>query len=218
MTVVFRPETVTALPVHEAPLVRATAQSLAGYGAIVEDYRSHPVEIVTWPAPGWRAVDAGTGNEGGTTEGVFESWWSGDVLYGRNNAVQDTAINHYLLGWSRPPAEAVDGTASIERKHVLLWHANYHPDGGQLFYPLDGQPFVLPLALPGDDVKPENFVGFYCDGSFGVYIHPGIWHEGVFPVTDAGRFFDKQGKVHARISCDFAREFGCYLAVPLHLP
>jgi hypothetical protein len=40
-------------------------------------------------------------------------------------------------------------------------------------------------------------------------------HEGVFPVTATGRFFDKQGKVHARVSCDLAREHGVLLAVPL---
>jgi ureidoglycolate lyase len=34
-------------------------------------------------------------------------------------------------------------------------------------------------------------------------------------VSPTGRFFDKQGKVHARVSCDLAREFGMLLAVPL---
>ena len=71
------------------------------------------------------------------------------------------------------------------------------------------------FTLPGDDLKPETFKAFWSDGSFGIYIHPGIWHEGVFPVTPTGRFFDKQGKVHARVSCDLAREFGLLLGVPL---
>jgi hypothetical protein len=218
MSVIFRPETAARRPVHQVPLIPATAESLAGYGSIVTDYRTFPLEIVTWPAPGWRPVDDGTGNEGGTTEGVFDCWWSGDVLHGRNNAVKDTAINHYLLGWSRQPDEASEEVQTVARDQVLLWHANYHPDGGQFFYPLDGQPFVVPAALPGDDVKPEDFVAFYSDGSFGIYIHPGIWHEGVFTASDKGQFFDKQGKVHARISCDFVKEFGCYLSVPLRLP
>ena len=69
--------------------------------------------------------------------------------------------------------------------------------------------------VAGQDVKPEDFVAFWSDGTFGIYIHPGIWHEGVFPVTPGGRFFDKQGKVHARISCDLAREFGVLLGVQL---
>ena len=76
----------------------------------------------------------------------------------------------------------------------MLWHANYHPDGGQLFFPLDARPFLVPLALPGDDVTPERFVCFRFDGSQGLYIHPDIWHEGVFGCAGTQRFFDKQGR------------------------
>jgi ureidoglycolate lyase len=100
---------------------------------------------------------------------------------------------------------------------VLLWHLNYHPDGGQLFYPLEKRPFVVPVALPGDDLKPEDVVALWCDGSKGLYINPGIWHEGIFPVEDNQRFLDRQGRVHARVSCDLGEEFGVYLSVPLKL-
>ena len=94
---------------------------------------------------------------------------------------------------------------------MLLWHANYHPDGGQLFFPLDAEPFYVPLALPGDDVTPERFVCFRFDGSQGLYIHPDIWHGACSALAGKRRFFDKQGAVHARVSVDFAREFGCLL-------
>ena len=213
---VFRtPEVVpSGLPAYEPRLVRATAESLAGYGAIVTDPDNQKVEIVRWPAQGWRPVDPDTGDEAGTTEGVFSFWWQGEVLYGRNEAVDD----EYLLGWSKDPAHASETAASPDRSQVLIWHVNYHPDGGQMFYPLDGQPFVVPLAMPGDDVKPQDFVAFYFDGSFGVCIHPNIWHEGVFPLSERARFFDRQGKVHARVSCNFPREFGCLLSVPLRAP
>ena len=69
----------------------------------------------------------------------------------------------------------------------------------------------MPLALPGDDVQPEHFVCFRFDGSRGLYIHPNIWHEGVFTMSGTQRFHDEQGAVHARVSIDFAREFGCLL-------
>ena len=62
--------------------------------------------------------------------------------------------------------------------------------------------------LPGDDVRPEHFKAFWFDGSKGLYIHPNVWHEAVFPVGETGRFFDRQGKVHARINCEIAEEFG----------
>ncbi len=76
---------------------------------------------------------------------------------------------------------------------------------------------MIPAALPGDDLTPDKVVAFWCDGSRGLYIHPNIWHEGIFPVTVAQRFLARQGRVHARVSCDIGEEFGVYLAVPLPL-
>ncbi len=73
----------------------------------------------------------------------------------------------------------------------------------------------MPVALPGDDLKPDDIVAFWCDGTKGIYIHPNIWHEGVFPAGDRLRFLDRQGRVHARVSCDIGKEFGVYLSVPL---
>jgi hypothetical protein len=209
------PDIPDALPWHEVPVVRATPESLKGYGTLVDDYRNYPIEIVTWPVAGWRRCDPGTGNEGGTTRGIFDFWWEGDTLFGRNQAV---AANHYLLGWSCNPGEARRAGNPGDRSRILLWHANYHPDGGQLFFPLDGQPFLAPLALPGDDVKPEHFVAFYVDGGKGLYLHPNVWHEAVFPLAERASFYDEQGKVHARVSCNLAREFGVLLSVPLRAP
>ena len=200
-----------SLPLIEVPLIEATPESTRGYGYLVDDPEAVDIEIVRWPAQGWRAVDEGTGDQGGTVEGVFHVSWTGDVLMGRNEAVQ----GHYVLGWSRDPQHASIKAATARRDRVLLWHMNYHPDGGQLFYPLDRRPFVVPLALPGDDLTPEAVVAFWCDGGKGLYIHPSIWHEGIFPVEDEQRFLDRQGRVHARVSCDIGEEFGVYLSVPL---
>ena len=188
------------------PVVVATAESLAGYGRLVDDPAQCAIEIVRWPAQGHRPIDADTGDQGGTTEGVFVSEWQGDILYGRNDAVG----GHYVLAYATTPEAARTGHAEAPRR-MLLWHANYHPDGGQLFFPLDREPFYVPLALPGDDVTPQRFVCFRFDGSRGLYIHPNIWHEGVFGLRGTQRFFDRQGAVHARVSVDFAREFGCLL-------
>ena len=192
--------------IRSMPVIDATKESLTGYGYLVEDPDACSVEIVRWPAQGWRQVDPDTGDEGGTREGVFESYWRGDILYGRNTAVD----GHYIIGYSQPPGKARDDHERAPSR-VLLWHANYHPDGGQMFFPLDAGPFVVPLALPGDDVHPDNFVCFRFERSQGLYIHPNIWHEGVFPLKGAQRFLDRQGAVHARVSVDFAKEFGCLL-------
>ena len=204
------PDLPTDLQRVRIPIIEATPTALEGYGCLVDDPDKFDIEIVRWPAQGWRPVDEDSGDEGGTTAGTFVSEWKGDILYGRNEAVG----GHYILGYAAAP-EVADESHSRDPQQVLLWHANYHPDGGQLFYPLDKRPFIVPLALPGDDVKPEDFVCFRCRGEQGLYIHPDIWHDGVFAVNGSQRFFDRQGAVHARVSIDFAREFGCLLEVEL---
>jgi hypothetical protein len=188
------------------PVVEATASVLQGYGHLVDDPSECRIEIVRWPSLGSRPVDAGTGDQGGTTEGVFVSEWRGDILFGRNEAVG----GHYILAYAQPPELAREDHAERPQR-MMLWHANYHPDGGQLFFPLDRRPFCVPLALPGDDITPQKFVCFRFSGHQGLYIHPNVWHEGVFGFSGTQRFFDKQGAVHARVSVDFAREFGCLI-------
>lgn len=206
----LNPKLPAGLPTVDMPVVDATEANLAGYGHLVNDPALCPVEIVRWPTLGTRPVDEDTGDEAGTTEGVFVSAWKGDILYGQNEAVG----GHYILAYATDPAQAREDH-DRDPAQMLLWHANYHPDGGQLFFPLDKKPFYVPLALPGDDIAPERFVCFRFTGEMGLYIHPGIWHEGVFTARGKQRFFDKQGAVHARVSVDFAREFSCLLGARL---
>ena len=208
----FDPSDKPALPLHHVPLIVAKDESVRGYGALVEHPDDIEIEIVRWPATGWRQVDEDSGNEAGWVEGIFHGEWQGDVLFGRNDAVS----GHYVLGWSTTdPAASRTDWQTAGREKVVLWHLNYHPDGGQLFFPKDKGPFVVPVALPGDGLAVEQVIAFWCDGSRGLYIHPGIWHDGIFPVSDQQRFLDRQGRVHARVSCDLASEFGLYLCVPL---
>jgi hypothetical protein len=192
------------------PIVEASEKTLEGYGYLVEKPEEAIIEIVQWPAKSWRNVDPDTGDEGGTTEGIFAAEWKGDVLYGSNEAVS----RNYTLGYRVNPENA-DESHQRPPERLMIWHANYHPDGGQLFYPLEKKPFLCPLALPGDDIQPKDFLCFRFDGNHGLYIHPDIWHEGIFPYEGKQRFFDKQGAIHARVSMDFAREFGCLLEIPL---
>ncbi len=208
----FDPADKPSLPLHQVPLVEATDDIVRGYGYLVEDPDDIDIEIVRWPATGWRKVDEDSGDEAGWVEGIFHGEWQGDVLYGRNEAVS----GHYVLGWSTTDPQLASTTQqTAPRDQVLLWHMNYHPDGGQLFFPQDRSAFVVPVALPGDDLAVEQVIALWCDGSRGLYIHPGIWHEGIFPAAQRQRFLDRQGRVHARVSCDLAAEFGVYLSVPL---
>lgn len=196
----------------KVPLVQATESSLKGFGQLVskEEYEHFPVEIVQWPASGWREIDEGTGDEAGTVSGDFEFFWEGDLFRGKNHAVG----SEYLFGWSKLP-ELADPASTEKPKEVLLWHANYHPDGGQLFFPLDGKPFITALALPGDEARPEDFVAFKVTDGMGLYIHPNVWHEAIVPLGKKAVFYDEQGAIHARVSIHFPKEFGVLLSVPL---
>jgi ureidoglycolate lyase len=153
------PKIPPGLRIVDVPLVRATDDSTRGYGEIPRT-KDHRIEIVPWPLQGHRKLDAGTGIEGGTTEGVFACEWRNNQLLGRNEAVG----GHYVIGFRERPEQAAAGVA-LSGDRVLLWHCNYHPDGGQLFWPLDGKPFVVPVARPGDDLKAEDFVALWSDGS-----------------------------------------------------
>jgi hypothetical protein len=45
-----------------------------------------------------------------------------------------------------------------------------------------------------------------------------VWHGAVVPLDEEAEFLDRQGRVHARVSVDFVKEFGCYLAAPMRGP
>jgi hypothetical protein len=126
------------------PVVDATPIMLDGFGRLMADPSECPIGIVQWPAVGSRPIDPGTGDEAGTTEVTFVSEWRGDILYGRNEAVG----GNYVLPYASEPEAVRDDNANAPER-MLLWHANCHPDGGQLFFPLDHRPFYVPLALPG---------------------------------------------------------------------
>ena len=199
----------------EIPLIEATNESLKGYGYLIDSYENSDIEIVTWPKQGWREIDEGTGNEGGATEGSFDTWWNGSTLYGQNNAVQHNSAyeedGKYILGHSHHPDTLIEDQNYKIPSEMYIWHINYHPDGGQLFFPTKPGVFISPLALPGDDIKIKDFKAFYFDGSKGLYIHPNIWHEGVFPIQQKSSFMGRQGKVHARVSVDLKKEFNKYM-------
>ena len=50
--------------VHTTPLIVARDESLKGYGCLVETPTTFPIEIVRWPAQGWRPVDNDSGRPG----------------------------------------------------------------------------------------------------------------------------------------------------------
>jgi ureidoglycolate lyase len=84
--------TIGVRELHQMELVTATEENLKGYGCLVDDPETFPIEIVRWPAQGWRPIDLNSGDQGGVIDGIFEFWWKGETLYARNNAVGDSYI------------------------------------------------------------------------------------------------------------------------------
>ena len=234
-----------AARVFDVPLVRATAENLRGFGRPVRDFARERLDITPWPlagAGGWRKLVAGTGDEGGFVEDVFRNELdaSGSVQLSVNVGLK----RRYVIGWfGSDPAEAAERSRiaaaaaggaeasaepgpAVDRSSILTHEANYHPDGGQIIASRDGAPIVLLLAPRGDDVQPASFRAFLVDpafdGTVGVHIDAGTWHQPAFPVHEgagargaAPTLDNRQGRVHACVSCDFVREFGGYLRVPL---
>ena len=104
--------------------------------------------------------------------GEFELWWEGDYYRGRNKAVS-TTNNTYLAAFGLHPDQGVsqkpspklwspsEQNKSPSTEEVFLWMSDYHPDGGQLFWPLDppDAPFVVCLGknTHGDDVRSAHY-------------------------------------------------------------
>lgn len=190
-------------------------------------------EIVPWPTLGFRKLDPMTGDEAGTTEGDFQVWWQGDFLFGKNLAI-NTVANHYLEGTlcgdvaratHEEPGVGMTEASSLAGNCIHLWMSDYHPDGGQLFFPSKASsatPYFMCLGLKehGDEIKPTDMRAFQIPPGKGVYIHPGTWHNGVQLNKHKAQgkthtFFTRQGRVHARVSCSWAAEFGVLLRMPM---
>ena len=122
------------------------------------------IYITPWPVQGRRPLLEDTGIGASVVYGENEHHWVGDRNFSTNKAVE---WGTWCSG--RLPADVTPDN----RTHVLSRDANYHPDSGQVWFPAHGEAFVMLLALPTDDVTPEDFVAFYFDGSVGLQVKPG---------------------------------------------
>ena len=168
------------MKLYQVPVKPMTTANAFGLGKVVDDFDAAEVDIVAWPQPGWRSVTRG--NEGGITQGAFKATWPGELLTGHSDNFEvDDFHTQYVLGWSRDPDLADPDAVAPACEQILVSLINCHPDGGQVFASRHRQPFLLLLAQPGDDVKPEDCVALHSDGSVGFHIDPGVWHQA--PIT-----------------------------------
>ncbi len=90
---------------------------------------------------------------------------------------------------------------SFNRREPIVRWMEYHSKHTQTFIPLSGKPFIMVLGKPTrrrpdrtlDASRPDlpdldTVRAFHFDGSCGVCMHVGTWHEVPFPLHDATHF------------------------------
>jgi len=105
------------------------------------------------------------------------------------------------------------GIISIFRAHVYprplqINMMEKHPLGSQAFIPLNQQAFLVVVALPGDDVTPNDLKAFITNGAQGVNYHKGTWHYPVIALNDGDEFLivDRLGSGNNCIEVHFDNE------------
>lgn len=117
------------------------------------------------------------------TPEAFASY--GDVIAARGDA---STINQGMGGRCSDLAQvdvtADGGRAAIsviqcvpETLPINLRLMERHPLGSQAFVPLNGQSYVVVVALAGAPPKREDLRAFLCRGDQGVNYHRGTWHH-----------------------------------------
>lgn len=193
---------------HQVPLRPLNEETATGLGTLFRSLDDVTIEQVQWRSAGRRPVTSG--GFGDTVEGPFDIFWRGEMMFSQNNAVGRSD----LLGWRVDPTEASEERDAIDHARLLVDEVNYHDDGGQAFI-APGVPTVYLLAPPGDDVAPDDFIALYSDGTYGVNMHPGVWHTAPLPLAARATYDNKQGSVHATVGLWARREWGLLLDVPL---
>ncbi|PWT72014.1 MAG: ureidoglycolate lyase, partial [Proteobacteria bacterium] len=60
---------------------------------------------------------------------------------------------------------------------IRILEMERHPLSSQAFVPLRGAPFLIVVAPPGDELRPEQLRAFSSAGRQGVNYHRGVWHH-----------------------------------------
>ena len=76
--------------------------------------------------------------------------------------------------------------ATVHRRPLEVRWLERHYKHTQTFIPLGGKPFVIALAKPttADFPDPDDVRAFLFDGSCGITMHVGTWHEFPFALVD----------------------------------
>jgi ureidoglycolate hydrolase len=163
------------------------------YGKLVHRIDSKDVEVVNFDV-----IIEGTKQTiivpKDVVSGDFVVWNNQDLVQGENHAVQS-------------------GLYTIARykdaRHLYIREYNYHPESSQMIYPMQQEPFISLLGR-GDTIGAYKF-----DGSSGLCIHPGTWHQPPIPLTEKQVFSNIQSMAHLCVCKDVLTDDNTWISIDL---
>ncbi|OLT61793.1 ureidoglycolate lyase [Moorena bouillonii] len=191
---------------YDVPLKKLNSKNAEGLGNVFTDFEDVEVELCKWPNPGKRPLIS-RGGYGTFIEDEFKVYWRGStVLSGDHKSARGGAAGKAVVD------------PETNSNYVLVHWLSAHLDAGEAFIPKNGEPSIFLLAPPGDNVKAEDFVALYSDGSYGISIHPGVWHTAPLPLSGEVVYKNKQGSIYATVDCLLLKEQDTCLKIPLRKP
>lgn len=100
----------------------------------------------------------------------------------------------YVSFWDQAIDFEIDGKIDVgflelRPRPFLLTKMERHQTHTQSFIPLEGAGLILAVAPPTREDRPkiETIRAYYLDGSCGVMLHRGVWHDILYPVERPAR-------------------------------
>jgi ureidoglycolate lyase len=95
-------------------------------------------------------------------------------------------------------------------------HLEHHPYGSQAFIPLNSSPFIVVVAVAGDEPVGRDLHAFVTNGRQGINYHKGTWHHVLLTPYAAMRFIcvDRAGSGNNCIDFFFAEDQQLNLELP----
>ncbi|MGB7274925.1 MAG: ureidoglycolate lyase [Geitlerinemataceae cyanobacterium] len=192
---------------YDVPLKKLNSKNAQGLGTVFTNFEDVELELCPWPTLGKRPLIS-QGGYGSVIEEEFKVYCQGSTMLSAGHQNARGGATGKIL--SEPESNS---------KYVLVNWLSAHLDAGEAFIPKNGEPSIFLLAPPKDDVKPEDFVALYCDGSCGISMHPGVWHTTPLSLSEQEVVYKrKQGSIYATVDCVLSKEHNTWLKIPLRQP
>ncbi|HPF27258.1 MAG TPA: ureidoglycolate lyase [Steroidobacteraceae bacterium] len=110
-----------------------------------------------------------------------------DATAPRHSAFYGESVELWSPGRFRSDSDTCLSVARVHpRQNEVTWMER-HFKHTQAFIPMGGAPFVVVLGAPTDTnvPHPDSVRAFHFDGSCGLLLHIGTWHEFPFATTQA---------------------------------